>query len=63
MDLAPLAAEKAQHDEELRRDIILKIQNHHNWNGHCGCNGCVNHNGYPFGQNNFMFNYGQTVVA
>ncbi|KAF3760204.1 hypothetical protein M406DRAFT_348512 [Cryphonectria parasitica EP155] len=32
MDLAPLAAEKAQHDEELRRDIILKIQNHHNWN-------------------------------
>lgn len=31
-DLPSLAAEKAQHEEELRRDIVLKIQNHQNWN-------------------------------
>lgn len=32
MDLHHLATDLAQQEEELRRDILLKIQNHNNWN-------------------------------
>lgn len=32
MDLPQLETQKALRDEELRRDIVNKIQNHHNWN-------------------------------
>lgn len=32
MDLPQLDSMKAARDEELRKDIVNKIQNHHNWN-------------------------------
>lgn len=32
MDLPQLESTKALRDEELRKDIVNKIQNHHNWN-------------------------------
>ncbi|KAJ4424644.1 Enhancer of polycomb-like protein 1 [Gnomoniopsis sp. IMI 355080] len=34
VDLVQLEAQKQKHEDELRRDILTKIENHHKWNRH-----------------------------